>query len=297
MYSFARSVGSGPFVRWQSTLVKPPLQAIEYSKLLVGFRETNKPQEALRLLKEIPRAVRDAGHFNTTIGALGKDPKNWKQTLAIMNTMLIDDEWPQPDQVTYSTTILACGRAGQWAKAIQLLNQMIEQRSGERPELILRAYNATISACAKAGQWREALNLLQTMEQQGPKPGIVTINSVISACARGGEVGTALGLLSSMNGGSGTAASDGVSDSESRLLEQAASRFEGVSADVVSFNTAMGGCVRSGQWKEASQLLEVMEAADSAINPDLISYNTAINACAKAGKWEEVHGMLLTLAH
>jgi pentatricopeptide repeat protein len=243
-------------VRWGSNS-EHPLQAADYGRLLAGFRKQNNSKDAVKLLNNIPAHVRNTSHFNATIDACGTDPKNWARTVSIIDSMMKDDELPQPDQATYQKTIVACGRAGQWEKALELLNQMQEQPVGGKPGL--DTWNATISACAKAGKWRVALTLLESMERSSehPSPDIYTINSVISACARGKEVNTALELLSSMRGGADGGADGGAAGAGSTSV--AVLRFQKVHADIISFNSAMSACAKSGQWRKAVSLLSHLE--------------------------------------
>jgi pentatricopeptide repeat protein len=64
--------------------------------------------------------------------------------------------------MAYSAAINACERAGQWEKAVNLLNKM---PSAGVPRSAY-AYNFAISACAKAGHTDKALELLADMEKE-----------------------------------------------------------------------------------------------------------------------------------
>ena len=97
-----------------------------------------------------------------------------------------------PDVFTFSTAITACGRAGQWERALSLLEEMEagsdnfqadhdngqqqqqqqrqqqqQQMSNKKLKINLTpdvvAINAAIAACGRAGQWRKSLDLLDRM--------------------------------------------------------------------------------------------------------------------------------------
>ena len=53
-----------------------------------------------------------------------------------------------PDVITYSATISAGEKAGQWQQALELLREM----PGRDVTLNVITYNPTISACEKASQ-------------------------------------------------------------------------------------------------------------------------------------------------
>lgn len=46
-------------------------------------------------------------------------------------------------------------------------------------------YSSLISACEKAGKWATALQLFDEMQRDGCTPNTVTYNSLITACGQG----------------------------------------------------------------------------------------------------------------
>jgi pentatricopeptide repeat domain-containing protein 1 len=97
------------------------------------------------------------------------------------------------DKITYSATISACKKGGQWQLALHLLNLMPEARVV--PNEI--TYNAAIRACEcgaerdhlqhrhqclrKGGQWQLALSLLSLMPEARVVPNEITYSATISA--------------------------------------------------------------------------------------------------------------------
>eukprot|EP00959_Pyramimonas_sp_CCMP1952_P412627 8646518-Pyramimonas_sp.AAC.1 len=58
----------------------------------------------------------------------------------------------EPDDISYSAGISACGKAEQWQRALVLLSEMREAKL--EPTVI--SYSAGISACEKGEQWQRA---------------------------------------------------------------------------------------------------------------------------------------------
>ena len=63
----------------------------------------------------------------------------------------------EPDVYSFNAAIRACGKSGQWEKALQLLDEMQQRRL--EPDVI--SFNAAISACEKSFHHREADDLYQ----------------------------------------------------------------------------------------------------------------------------------------
>jgi len=82
-----------------------------------------------------------------------------------------------PNTITYTAAISACGKGGQWKKALELLGQM--DAAGVARNTI--TYNAAISACGKGGQWKKALELLGQMDAAGVARNTITYTAVIEA--------------------------------------------------------------------------------------------------------------------
>ena len=62
-----------------------------------------------------------------------------------------------PDELSYSSAIVACGGGGKWSLAVGLLDIM--GWKGTRQRMV--KYNAVIKAWGKAGQWERALELMR----------------------------------------------------------------------------------------------------------------------------------------
>lgn len=79
-----------------------------------------------------------------------------------------------PNEYAYTTMITVYGKAGDYGKAVDLLEEM--QVSGMEPTVV--TYNAIITACARAGDGQRALDWLQQMKAALVPPDSVTYSQV-----------------------------------------------------------------------------------------------------------------------
>ena len=93
---------------------------------------------------------------------------------------------------TFNAAISACAKGGEWQKALDLVDELKQQR-GLEPDVI--TYTAAISACAKGGQWLTALELLDELKHRGLEPNIITYSAAISACEKGRQWETGIDIL------------------------------------------------------------------------------------------------------
>lgn len=217
--------------------------------------------------------IPDAFTFSTAITACGKAGR-WELALHLLDEMASSAGHNQPQRSTDPLTIAAVG-AG--------------------PDIV--AINAAITACGRAGQWQHALDLLGRITVRVPAAstdGNILVGSIlrltdldeenVSVAAilkDGSEVGsrTGIGLQGSGSIGGGVDAPC-----------VAAHPSVWPSADVVSFNAAMEACAKAGRWRKGVALLPFMRA--TGIRPDVRTY-AAVLACFRAGgQWESALELL-----
>lgn len=97
-----------------------------------------------------------------------------------------------PDVATYSATISACEAAGEWQRALGVLQAMMDDESAlaeDDTRLNIFCFNAAISACEKGLAWVEALELYERMLDIGGvvQPNEVTLNSLLVALENAGQ--------------------------------------------------------------------------------------------------------------
>lgn len=116
--------------------------------------------------------------------------KWWECSLALLRRM--SEDGVVPDVATYSATISACESAGEWQRALGVLQRMIDDENdldGEPSRLNLYCFNAAISACEKGHAWVEALELYERMLEIGDpvQPNVVTLSSLLESLERAGQ--------------------------------------------------------------------------------------------------------------
>jgi pentatricopeptide repeat protein len=139
----------------------------------------------------------------------------------------IDERWERGvEAIGYTAAIKAC--QDDWEKALAVLQEM--QRAGVHPDRV--AFNAAISACAAGGQWARALQLMEQMHAAWAAVAskslwrllpteasnaalslsgafdVVTFNSAMDACVKGGASCEAVALFLHMCRGGGSAEAD-----------------------------------------------------------------------------------------
>jgi pentatricopeptide repeat protein len=103
--------------------------------------------------------------------------KIWRIVLNLLEQM--QKEGVQPDAISYSSAIRACGAAGQWKEALELIRIMQASKDLKlKPNRI--AYTNAILACGRAGQYQPALQLFDQMKQEGVQPDRVSYNALLS---------------------------------------------------------------------------------------------------------------------
>ncbi|VEU41164.1 unnamed protein product [Pseudo-nitzschia multistriata] len=107
----------------------------------------------------------------------------WECSLALYRRMT--EEGLKPDVQTHSSIISSCEAAGEWQRALWVLQSIIDKSADEpddaTPSLNVYCWNAALSACEKGGAWVEALDLYERMLESPFQPNVVTINSMMEA--------------------------------------------------------------------------------------------------------------------
>eukprot|EP00899_Mesostigma_viride_P015869 jgi/Mesvir1/24283/Mv10981-RA.1 len=156
-----------------------------------------------------------------------------------------------PDGHMYASAIMACGRAGELARAMGVAERM---EAGGVP-LTDAVFNHLLAACAVSGAVRRAFLLLDRMSARGIKPGLVAYNSLVAACATAGKPLWALEVMERM-------------------------RAEGVEPDATTYHTAILAWGRSGNADRAFATLQ--EMATRGLQPTPMAFLRLITACKEA---------------
>jgi pentatricopeptide repeat domain-containing protein 1 len=108
----------------------------------------------------------------------------WECAISLLRRMR--ENGVKADIQTFSSAISSCEAAGEWQRALGVLQAMMDADDNEMEDgtaLNLYCFNAAISACEKGGAWVEALELYERMIDQGGSlaPNFITLNSLIVA--------------------------------------------------------------------------------------------------------------------
>lgn len=148
----------------------------------------NKAQHAEKACNELSQNALNENEYKDDDYA--EPPMQWWEcSLALYRRMT--EEGLRPDVQTHSSIISSCEAAGQWQRALWVLQSIIDKSSAEpidcAPSLNVYCWNAALSACEKGGAWVEALDLYERMLESSFKPNFVTMNSLIEALDKAGQ--------------------------------------------------------------------------------------------------------------
>lgn len=165
---------------------------------------------------------------------------------------------PRPDVISLNTALAALGRAGEWARALALLDEFLNGSGEVRPDSV--SFTTVLGALGRAKRWEEAVDTLARMWHTGGIAiGIAAYSAALGASTCG-SVERELALLSAM---------------EER----------DVPPDLARYRLAIYACKGQADWANASCLLD--EAVRLGLRPDESIYSAVLGACAKARRWDE----------
>jgi hypothetical protein len=110
----------------------------------------------------------------------------WECAISLLRRM--KESGLKPDTPTLSSTISACEAAGQWQRALGILQCAMNDDVDDA--LNLYCFNAAIAACEKGSAWVEALEIYEKMKDQGGlelRPNLVTVSSLVLALDNAGQ--------------------------------------------------------------------------------------------------------------
>lgn len=192
----------------------------------------------------------------------------WERALSLLDEMWINGPSTlPPNSETYGEAIAACGSAGQWRQAVDLLQQM----AGKGVAADDRCYREAIKACGDGEQWVRAVGLYNRMRMIGVAPGILSHNAIITALGKAGRLKEALAILK-------------------RMQQHQAQGRPDIAPDVGTYNAVIFACEEGGHWEQAFSLLEEMKTIG--VRPNEESFCHVITACGKGKQWEQVQQTL-----
>eukprot|EP00613_Pedinella_sp_CCMP2098_P073926 CAMPEP_0171920628 /NCGR_PEP_ID=MMETSP0993-20121228/19380_1 /TAXON_ID=483369 /ORGANISM="non described non described, Strain CCMP2098" /LENGTH=587 /DNA_ID=CAMNT_0012557711 /DNA_START=15 /DNA_END=1778 /DNA_ORIENTATION=- len=168
------------------------------------------------------------------------------------------------DAYLFSAALGCLGKAGEWEKALALLESMPSR--GVTPDCV--CYNATMAALKFSGRYYQAVDLLFTMIRREVAPDVVAFNLAIFCAGRRHNLKAVM-----------------------KLMDMMISR--GLQPDHLSFSTALGSCARAGDWKAAERLMHVMGARGVAV--DTSCFAALVVQCEVSGNGAKALELLATM--
>ncbi|CAM9162008.1 unnamed protein product [Discosporangium mesarthrocarpum] len=222
-------------------------------------------EEGMAVLRDmLHRDVpRDTKTYNIAM-SLCKGAGEWTRAVGLLDVMEADGR--KPDLVTFNTIISACETGADLWTAFSLFNRM--EACGLTPDLW--TYNSLVSVCGSCGEWERARDLLPDMRQRGVAPDVVTYSSLISACQRAGQVDESLHLLGEM-------CAEGIMPNERTF------------STIIKASDALEGDGDEDGWARVAGLHRAAKARGKA---NVVTYSAALSACARRHKWKEALRLL-----
>lgn len=144
-----------------------------YNTVLAAYQRSGAWKSALDVLGEMKqgRTTRPLTPGEST-GEASADP-------AAAPLVWIGEPVPSPDLVSFNTAMGACGKGGQWAEALRMLEEI--EIYSFTPNLV--SYNTAAVACARSKKWDLALQVIN----RGRQVGIIPLKNEKVRRAQGNE--------------------------------------------------------------------------------------------------------------
>lgn len=227
-------------------------------------RKQAKPEE----LEGYADGLRRAGHLDTTEGYTHvlrqvEFGEHWEWGLR-----LLEEAWerlpaPGPDVITHNVACQVFGRAGEWPRALNVLEEM----RARGVQMDFETTQAATQACSRNGQWEQALAVLVDAQENGVADR-ESYNIAMMACGSAKAWETSLALLESAG----------------------SSTVPELARDALAFGIAAYGCYKAGLWQKAVSLLATMQAEE--VTPDAVVYACCAQACKQAKEAKKATGLL-----
>lgn len=211
-----------------------------------------EPQKRLHEARAFFQEARDKGLadvvlYNALLGVY-KAGGLWEPAAQLLGDMLAGvNGAPQPDAMSFTSAIAACGAAQQPDAALQLLSRMAPRQ--------VQACNACVTACERSGRWQAALELLADMERNGPQPDEITVRAAVFACCGASQLEAAMALFRRVQAG----------------------EFPGVRTNALTTNLLVRACDVAGHASDATRLLAgILQQGEHATLQAAESSDTAV---------------------
>ena len=156
---------------------KIPINIVTYNAAITALAKAASTQMRNSRIEE--RRTTFSGNLNPASPTTLSDDNCediWSKVLKLLGQMKKDGV--EPDAISYSSAIRACGAAGQWHEALELIKIMQKGGPNTKPNRI--AYTNAIIACGRSGEYEPAIQLFNQMRNDGLHPDRVSYNALIN---------------------------------------------------------------------------------------------------------------------
>ena len=243
--------------------------------------------------------------FNAALAACQRGGVQWHpQLLALFASM--PAHGVQPDAWAHSAAIDALARAGQWQKALALVDDLERGSAhgggGARPDS--HVYGAAMRACLRERRYVDVVRLHERMRAHGVAPTSHTLTSALTACAKDRDrlgwrrahsiLHEEVFLSDAARGGDARGGDAAAAQARRRRGRGRARARDASPLNVHCYTAAARAYASGGRSGEATALLRAMRAAG--VRPNARTYTAVIASFGEAGLWEPALATLRGMA-
>ena len=195
----------------------------------------------------------------------------------------------KPGPPAYTSVIKACGKLGQWRKALEAYRLMTALH-GAKPNTI--TCSALINVLGRSKQCDKAFEIYEEMKQRKIPANIFTYSALLSACAKTRQYQRGMDVFNDLVENHREIEVDRITYSaainccvQGRRADKAIEIFNqmtaaGIKGNTVTYNAVLSACERSGDGTQAVEMFERMRAEKVAV--DRTTFHAVIGALDRA---------------
>ena len=207
------------------------------------------------------------------------------------------------DEILFNCVIDACFKFGDYQKAVQIYQDMIENEI--KPSAI--TYGIMIKGYGQFKSLENAMKIYEKMKEENIKLNEITLGCLIDACIKCGNLNKALDIIEEqksiqMNTIIYTTILKGFT--KEKNIAKALETFNIMKAssemkpNIITYNSLLDCAVQCNEFSKMDQIFKEIcenEKNNTECSPDLITYSTYIKGLCRCKRIDEAYNMFLTL--
>jgi pentatricopeptide repeat protein len=166
---------------------KGPIKASVIATVIRTFGKAGRFDRALDVFNSIGKKTvsarrRPSSYHYSAIMTACADNKKWETALEILDQVR-DDKRSRPNVIIYTAAMTACSKAAQWKEVLEIFDTIVE----ERIPLDTACYNAAITACSHTNNFTKAFDIFEEMSNSRIQPDDLTYGAMLSCCDKAGD--------------------------------------------------------------------------------------------------------------